>query len=409
MIEEITLENPAYGGDTIGHLPDGRVVFVPYGIPGEKVRIKIIQQKKTYARGELVEILEASPERVTPRCLHFGECGGCHYQHMSYEEQLKTKQMVLRDQLERIGRLTQPPVAPTIPSPEAFNYRNQVQFQVSSAGKPGYFRANNRGVIEIAECHLPQKPINELWPLLEIDPAARINKIGLRLGADDDFLVLFESDKPLDAEFNLEALPVSVVHSSPEGTQVLAGSPYRSMQIRDKTFQISSDSFFQVNTAMAEKMVATLEGWMLNKPKLLLELYAGVGLFSAFLAERVERLAAVESSPSACDDFAINLDEFENVELYQGAVEEIIPMLEIEPDVVLLDPPRGGVDKEVLGKVLSFSAEQIIYISCDPATLARDSRILADGGYKPETIVPFDLFCQTYHIESMSTWRPDRG
>lgn len=404
MIEELTLENPAYGGDTVGRLPDGRVVFVPYGIPGEIVRVKISQQKKKYARGELLEVLEASPHRVPPRCIHFGECGGCHYQQMSYDQQLKIKQDILQDQLERIGRLSQPPVAPAIPSPAEFNYRNQVHFQVSGAGKLGYFRGNNKGLLEIAECHLPQNPLNDIWPLLEIDPAAQIDKIGLRLGVNDDILVSFESDKSFDAELNLEALPVSVVHNSPEGAQVLAGSPYNVMRARGRDFQVSASSFFQVNIAMAEKMVATIEELIPQKPKLLLELYAGVGLFSAFLAERVDRLVAVESSPSACDDFAINLDEFDDVELYQGSVEEILPLMELEPDLVLLDPPRNGVDKEVLERVLSYAADQIIYVSCDPATFARDSRLLLEGGYKPETIIPFDLFCQTFHIESLSSW-----
>jgi 23S rRNA (uracil1939-C5)-methyltransferase len=405
MTEELTLGNPAYGGDSIGRQPDGRAVFVPFGLPGETVRIRISQQKKRYARGELLEILEPSPHRIPPRCPHFVECGGCHYQHMSYEQQLITKQNILQDQLERIGKLSQPPVAGAIPSPANYNYRNQVQFQISAGGKLGFFRAIKKGLIEIAECHLPQGPLNEIWPLLEIDPAIQLDTIRLRLGVSDDMLVTFASAEPFNAEFNLEALPVSVVHSSPGGVQVLAGSPYNMMRVRDRDFKVSAGSFFQVNTAMAEKMVATIEDLIPAKSNLLLDLYAGVGLFSAFLARRVDKLVAVEMSPSACDDFVENLDEFDNVELYQGSVEEILPIMELGPDLVLLDPPRAGVDKRTLEKILSFSADQILYISCDPATLARDSKILSEGGYKPETFIPFDLFCQTYHIETISNWR----
>jgi 23S rRNA (uracil1939-C5)-methyltransferase len=133
-------------------------------------------------------------------------------------------------------------------------------------------------------------------------------------------------------------------------------------------------------------------------------LYAGVGLFSALIAGRAEKLVAVESSPQASEDFVQNLDEFDNVELYQGAAEEILPHLDIQPEVVLLDPPRAGVDKNVLEKIISTSAGEIVYISCDPATLARDSRILVQEGYKPVRFIPIDLFSQTYHIETLSHW-----
>jgi 23S rRNA (uracil1939-C5)-methyltransferase len=405
MIAELTLENPAYGGDTIGRLPDGRAVFVPYGLPGETVRVKLVQQKKRYARGELLEILEASPQRIPARCRHFAECGGCHYQQMSYQQQLITKQAILQDQLERIGGLSHPPVAAPLPSPAQYNYRNQIQFQVSSGGKLGFFRSTKKSIIEVNECHLPQGPLNEVWPLLDIDPDISIKRIGLRLGAKDDVLVAFESEEPFNAEFNLEALPVSVVHINPEGVQILAGSPYSVIQVREREFQVSAGSFFQVNTALAEKMVAMIEDLMPTRPNLLLELYAGVGLFSAFLAGKVNKLVAIESSPSACDDFVLNLDEFDNVELYQGEVEEVLPLIDLNPDLVLLDPPRTGVAKKVLESIISLSPTQIIYISCDPATLARDSRILSEGGYLPQTFIPVDLFCQTYHIETISSWR----
>ena len=137
-IIELTPDNAAYGGDAIGRLPDGRAVFVPFAIPGERVSIKIVMDKKKFARGELVEILDPSPSRIEPRCPHFAECGGCHYQHITYHQQLLFKKKILQDQLERIGRLSSPPVEAVVPSPHQFNYRNQVKFQLDQNGKPGF-------------------------------------------------------------------------------------------------------------------------------------------------------------------------------------------------------------------------------------------------------------------------------
>ncbi len=403
-IEELTLDNAAFGGESIGRLSDGRAVFVPFSIPGETIRIRITQDKKRYARGKLLEVLEPSPFRVAPRCRHFGVCGGCHYQHMAYEEQLVIKRKILKDQLERIGKLTNPPVEDMIASPNIYNYRNHIQFHISGEGKLGFFLADKRGVLEISECHLPEEMLNKLWQLLEVGPKTGISNLGLRLGRDDDILLTLESGDVFNAEFNVEALPVSVVHLSPQEVQILAGSSYSVMQVKGRNFRVSAGSFFQVNIPQAEKLVEIIEELIPENCGTILELYAGVGLFSAFIASRTEKLVAVESSPQASEDFVQNLDEFDNIELYQGAVEEILPHLDIQPEIVLLDPPRAGVDKNVLEKIISTSPGQVVYISCDPATLARDSRRLVQEGYKPVKFIPIDLFSQTYHIESLSHW-----
>lgn len=401
---EIVLENPAYGGDTIGRLPDGRAVFVPFAIPGEKVRIRIVTNKKKYARGELVEILETSPNRIQPRCQHFTTCGGCHYQHVAYEQQLAVKHRILRDQLERIGRIENPVIEPVTPSPKKFEYRNQVQFKIGKGSKPGFFRADKNGVMEIEECHLPKEKINQVWPLLDIDSETGVSSLGLRLGADEDILMTLESPHLFDAEFNLESLPVSVVHLSPEGTQILAGSPHTIMQVKGRDFHVSAASFFQINIPLVEVMIAAIEERIPVGTGLLLELYSGVGLFSAFMASKVDDLIAIEASESAGEDFVINLDQFENVDLYQGRVEQIIPMLDITPEIVMLDPPRTGINKHVLDRIIALDPELIIYISCDPATLARDGKILIEGGFFPEKFVPYDFFSQTFHIETLSFW-----
>jgi 23S rRNA (uracil1939-C5)-methyltransferase len=402
---EITLENPAYGGDTIGRLPDGRAVFVPYGIPGERVKIRIVSDKKKYARGELLEILDPSPFRIQPRCQHFGDCGGCHYQHISYEQQMIIKQKILRDQLERIGRLEEPVIEPVIPSPKIFNYRNHVQFKVGKNKKLGFYRSSKNGVLEIDECHLPDEMIDQIWPMLEIDPQTGIKSIGLRKGEGEDMLLILESPQLFDADFDVETLPVSVAHISPEGEQVLAGSPNNIIQVKERNFLVSAGSFFQINIPLVEQVIDLIETRIPDQVGLALELYSGVGLFSAFLAGKVERLIAIESSESAGEDFVTNLDQFENVELYQGNVEKILPFLDIEPEIVLVDPPRTGLKRVVLANLIEKNPDLIVYISCDPATLARDSRIMTEGGYIPEKFIPYDFFSQTFHIETVSFWR----
>jgi len=403
-IVTVTLDNAAYGGDSIGRLPDGRAVFVPFGIPGETVRIRITQDKKKFARGEIVEVLEPSPLRIEALCPHFTECGGCHYQHIAYHQQLQIKGKVLRDQLERIGRLVSPPVEAVVPSPNEFNYRNQVKFHLDQSGQPGFIRANKRGVMGITECYLPELPLVDIWPLLQIDPESGLSALGLRLGIEDDVMVTLESKHPFDADFNIETLPVSVVHRSPGHTEVLAGSDYTIMQVKDRRFRVTGGSFFQVNTRLAEQMVDKIEAAMPDEPGLVLELYSGVGLFSAFIAARADKLISVEASENAVEDFVDNLDEFDNVELYQGPVEDIIPNLTVKPNVVLADPPRTGLHKKVIETLISMQPDLLVYISCDPSTLARDSKLLTEGGFTPQKFIPFDFFPQTYHIETLSIW-----
>ncbi len=184
-----------YGGDAMGRLPDGRAVFTPFVLPGETARIRLVEEKKGFARGVAVEILQPSPERITPRCAHFGVCGGCHYQHLPYPAQLAAKAEILKDQLMRIGGLPDPSIAEAVPSPEPWNYRNHVQFHLTADGKLGYHAARSDEVIAVDECHLPAQPLNELWPLLEVEPLPDLTRISLRLGADDDVLLALESQR----------------------------------------------------------------------------------------------------------------------------------------------------------------------------------------------------------------------
>lgn len=405
MEHEVLLTTLAYGGDAIGRLEDSRAVFVPFGLPGERARIRLTEEKRGFARGELVEILKASPHRVVPRCKHFGVCGGCHYQNMPYEEQLKAKTEILRDQLTRIGRIENPPVQDMIASPNPWNYRNHVQFQLTEEGKLGYVGAGisfAQGIIPITECHLPEESINSFWPQLQFEPGTIIERISLREGKEEDLMLVLESDSPEAPELEIEA-KISVAHVFEENTMIIAGNDHIIIPVFGRDFLVSATSFFQVNTGIAEKMVNYLiTNLPITQSTILLDVYCGVGLFSAFLAPICKTVIGIESSPPACEDFAVNLDEFDNVELYEGLAEDVIPQLDVKPDVVLVDPPRAGLDKRVVDGILKLNPHVIAYVSCDPSTLSRDAARLINGGYHLKDVTPFDLFPQTYHIESIS-------
>ena len=404
-IYQVQLTRCTYGGEAFGRLPDGRAVFVPFALPEETARIRLVEDKPGYARAELLEIVTPSPQRISPRCAHFGLCGGCHYQHMPYELQLQTKTAILGEQLERIGKLKNPPVAPAIASPLPYHYRNHIQFDLTPEGKLGYHTALTDQVFAIQECHLPQQPLHQLWQMIDIEPFPGLQGVHLRLGMNDEAMLILVCDEPQLPQFQVEGLPISAVHLSPAGRQVLVGNEYLMMEVLGRLFRVSADSFFQVNTPMAAAMVEhVLRLLDLTRADTALEVYAGVGLFSAFLAPKVGRLIAIEASASACDDFAFNLDEYDNVELYQATAEETLPRLEVHPKAILVDPPRSGIARKAMQGILGLKPQQLVYISCDPATLARDARYLAAGGYRLVQITPFDLFPQTYHIESISLW-----
>lgn len=403
---EIRVEKLAYGGDGMSRLYDGRVVFVPLTIPGEIVRIKLVEDRPHHARGELVEVLEPSPERVTPRCQHFTFCGGCHYQHMNYAYQARAKGEILREQLERLGGLKDIPKIEIIAAPEPWYYRNHIQFHLTREGKLGYQRANSNLPFAIQECHLPEEGINRLWPKIDLEPVKSLERVSLRQGAEDDRMIILESTSPQGLDFNIEDLAVSVVEMDPTGSLVLVGNDYIQMEILGKRFIVSAISFFQVNTHQAEAMVNhLLKNLTLNEEMTILDVYSGTGLYSAFLASKVKRLVGIEISPQACEDFIANLDEYENVELYEAAAEQVLSAVAFEPEVIVMDPPRAGLGRKTIEGILAQGAQTLAYVSCDPATLARDGKQLSAGGYLLTGLALIDMFPQTYHIESMSFWQ----
>jgi 23S rRNA (uracil1939-C5)-methyltransferase len=295
-----------------------------------------------------------------------------------------------------------------VASPNPWNYRNQAQFHVTPHGRLGYVGArakkSAREVVPVEECHLPEPTINSLWPQMEFDGDAGIKRISIRAGSDGALLAVLESNSPKQPVSEIEA-SVSVLHMFEGDSVVIAGEDHITVRVLDRDFRVTPPAFFQINTAVAETMVQHVLRMLPASVNLLVDAYCGVGLFSAFLAARCRRLIGVESSPAACEDFIFNLDEFDNVELYEDAAERVLPALDAKPDVILVDPPRAGLQVDAVQAVMKLQPEIILYVSCDPPTLARDASLLIHAGWHLESVTPFDLFPQTYHIESISTFK----
>lgn len=406
---EVAFISLVYGGDALGRLADGRAVFVPGVLPGERARVRLTEQKKGFARGVLVEVLESAPERITPPSA--ADCGGCHYAHIQYAAQLRYKTAIVRDQLQRIAGIQDPPVAPAIASAREWRYRNTAQFHLASNGQLGFKEPGSHRVAPLETCLLCEPAIDEVRALLDFGgenglAVPGLERIEIRAGAGDDILLVLESSDPVPPEFDIQ-VPLNAVFVGPGGFEeneplVLSGDSYLMMEALGRTFRVSAGSFFQVNTEQAENMARYLLEQIAPEPgSTFLEVYAGVGFFSALFAPKVGRLVAVESAPSAVEDFAVNLDEFDNVELYEGAAEDVLPALDLHPDVVLVDPPRAGLALPALDALVNMGTPRLAYVSCDPATLARDLKRLLAAGYTVESAQPFDMFPQTYHIETI--------
>ncbi|MGD2161615.1 MAG: class I SAM-dependent RNA methyltransferase [Anaerolineales bacterium] len=403
-IFELQLTGMAYGGEAFGRDDDGRMVFVPFTLPGELVRVRIQEEHKRWARAYPQEILESSSLRITPRCKHFGVCGGCHYQHIAYEEQLRFKKEIVIDQLQRIGGFDKPPVQDTVAATSSWNYRNNMRFQRTESGALGFYDHTGEDVFIVEECHLPESTLDRLWPEVDIERLDSVHQVGLRSGSEGPAMVVLHAFGKPDIEAQVE-LPVSMVWDSDKGTFVLAGDDHMIFDISQRKFRVSAGSFFQINTAMTTELVMqVLELLEPTADEHILDLYAGVGLFSRFLAEKGVVLLGMEESPSACADFVTNLEEYEGVELWATTVEQGLAGVELQPDAVLLDPPRAGISNEALDELMRLAPDRIVYVSCDPATLARDGKKLNAAGYRLKSITPFDMFPQTYHIETVSLW-----
>ncbi|MDX1613446.1 MAG: TRAM domain-containing protein [Candidatus Promineifilaceae bacterium] len=401
----LTLTAMANGGAALGRDESNRVVFVPFAIPGERVRVTVVEDRPRFARAQLEEVLAPSPERIEARCPHFGPCGGCHFQHIRYEAQLQYKTEVLRDQLQRIGGFDDPPIEPLLPNTDPWSYSNVVTYNVTQEGRLGFWSPREGQVIPIETCHIIRPELLALYQDVDLElPGLR--QLALRVGADGELLaaLMVEGDEPpaLESDF-----PLSVVLLLPDGSAVnLIGDNYVVQTIAEWEFRVSAGCFFYPDAEASAVLMAHLVKWAgLSGRETVLELYSGVGAATAFLAEEAAEVVAVEVSGDAVADAAYNLAAFDNVSLYEGAVEEVLPLLDLAPELIVMDPPDDGLSPAVMDDVQRLAARRVIYISSDVATLARDGRRLAAGGYQPLAIQPLDMYPQTYRLLTVSVWQ----
>ncbi|NLX09490.1 MAG: class I SAM-dependent RNA methyltransferase [Chloroflexi bacterium] len=402
---ELQLQEMVHGGNALGRHA-GRPIFVPYAIPGERIRARLTDDRQRYAFAEGVTLLEAAPERVIPRCPHFGpgRCGGCHFQHIDYAAQTRFKRDVVIDQLKRIGGFKNPVVQPTIPSPDAWAYRSHATFHVSDTGDLCYVATDNESLIAIEECHIIRPELLDLFYDLSFEDMPDLDRVRLQAGSERGDLMVTISTKSDDAPELEVNLPVSVNFLLSDNEPVnLIGASHVNYTVRGRTFRITAGGFFQVNLPQAGKLVElVLERLDLRGDESVLDLYAGVGLFTAFIAERAALVTSVESYPPAVTDADENLSDLDNIDLIEGAVESVLPDLEGPFDAAVLDPPRSGLDAAALDALAAHAPRAIVYVSCEPSTLARDAKRLAGKGYRLVDTQPVDMFPQTYHIECVA-------
>ncbi len=413
QIIDVTLDAIAHGGEAIGR-HGGKVIFVPYAIPGEHVRVEIVEAKERWARAQLLEILRPSPDRVEPPCPYFGpgQCGGCQWQHIAYERQAELKGEIVADQLRRLGHLAAPSVADVVALADDeglldFGYRNYVQFALTGEGRLGFLRPASHEVIPIDRCLLLSERLDELHAALDL-VWPELTGLTLRAAAGTgQALLLMETLGEELPELELD-LPAACAVLTPRGVQALVGEPWIEEIVADRRYRISAEGFFPVNTAGAEALVEIVRTYADVQPgDVVLDAYCGAGLFALALAGSAAEVIGIESAPAACDDFAHNAADLAHVSLHEGAVDEVLPALrsqEQHVDVVVMDPPLTGAGETVIRELAALHPRRIVYVSCDPATLARDSVYLVAAGYHLVEAQPVDMYPQTYHIETVALW-----
>lgn len=422
----VELTAMAHGGSALGRAAD-KVVFVPYALPGEVVEARVVDDHGRWANADLVRVLQASPDRVEPRCPHFGPpdtppveredgallrrgCGGCQWQHIDYATQLRLKQAVVRDQLARVGKLPDVEVRPTIGMAEPWDYRNHVQMHTADDGALGFRTLRGHAVVPIWECHIMAPAVGELWQSLDLD-FPELRQVILRgdMGVDDQLILIttdFDELPDLEVDF-----PVSVNLELRDGQVVnLIGAPWLGAHVAGRDFRVSATAFFQVNTPMAETLVQLVrEALRPVGGESLVDLYAGVGLFGLTLADSVGQVIAVEAHPTAVEDWRANAADLDNVRIIAGPVETALAEVRGPIHLAVVDPPRTGMAPEALDALVALQPMRVAYVSCDPATLARDAARLVNQGYRPAYVQPVDMFPQTWHIECVALFERGEG
>ncbi len=452
-ILSLTIDDLAYGGEGVGRA-DGYVVFVPGGLPGDRLQVRLVQARSRFGRGAIEAVIEPSPQRVEAPCPYFGRCGGCRLQHVAYPAQLAYKTKQVADALERLGGLRDVPLRPIIGAEEIFGYRNKMEFTVARPRRGAGTEAGSaRGglvvglheterydaVLDIDRCLLQSDRMNALLA----EARAFFVDRGLTVYEQDTgegllrFLMLREGRHtgelmtnvvtsapavselaPLVARLQArEAGTTSVVlNVNPKKASVAVGVEEHLLGGRDHirervgglTFRVSANSFFQTNTRQAERLFdLVVESTGLTGTETVIDLYSGTGAISLLLARRARWVYGVELAQAAVDDAGANAaaNGITNCTFLAGEVRFVLPSLiakGVTAEVVVADPPRAGFHPKALHALITLGARRIVYVSCNPTTLARDLGELSRGGYRVEWVQPVDMFPHTPHIEAVA-------
>lgn len=441
---ELHVESLSSSGDGVGRW-QGRVVFVPDAVPGDLVRTRLTQVKPGFARGQLRAVLEPSLDRVRPACIVADKCGGCQWQSVAYSAQLTAKQQQVQDALTRIGGFSNISLDPIISAADALGYRNKATypFGLSREGrvKAGYYRKGSHRLVNLNQCPVQDQRLNPLLAEVKKDIQRRgwsiynerrhqghLRHLGLRVGIRtgemlltlvstvDDLPELENQAKAWVAEF--EDLVGVCLNQNPRRTnaifgphtRLVIGQDYLEERFAELRFRIHPTTFFQVNTEQAERIVQVIQGQLnLKGDETVVDAYCGIGTLTLPLARQARRCIGLEVQPEAIAQARENaaLNGLANVDFRLGEVGALLPSLAQElgrpPHVLVLDPPRKGCDRSVLEALMAIHAGQIVYMSCNPATLARDLKSLCgEGGYRLERLQPADFFPQTPHVECVA-------
>lgn len=451
---DLEIDTLSDSGEGVGRWRDpadpdgpGRVAFVPDAAPGDRARVRLVQVKRKYARGKLQDLLTRSPQRTRPACIVADKCGGCQWQHLSYEAQLAAKQQQVVDALVRIGGFDAPPVDPILPAPEPLHYRNKSTYPVAPGVEPGslragYYQKGSHKLVNLNQCPVQDARLDPIlarvkqdiqtrgWAAYdETDDSGQIKHLSLRIGrrTGEVLLTLVVKDWVLpgiEAQANqwmadIPGLVGVCLNRNPRRTNVIFGDRTRCMAGRDSltevldglSFRIGPDTFFQVATEQTEALLGIVrDALQLSGEEVLVDAYCGVGTLTLPLARHARQVVGLELQPEAIAQATLNagLNGIANVTFCEGPVEELLPYLDeppaaiaLPPDAVLLDPPRRGCKPEVLETLLELGAPRIAYMSCKPSTLARDLQVLAER-YQLDRVQPADFFPQTAHVECVA-------
>jgi len=420
MDVSVKIESLSFGGSGVGRI-SGKVVFVPYSAPGDNIKVRVTKDTKGFAEGDIVEFISASPLRKEPPCPLHSICGGCQWLHIPYKEQLKAKEVIFKDTLRRIGKIDSSIVLPARPSPTDFNYRSRVQFKVLES-KIGFYKRESHELVEIPECPLANPLINrilkglrDVWPPI----ASSIARVDINVSpSDGNGIVSIYLSQRSDLDFNsffrrlttsIPEITGLIVHIGRE--EKISGSSYLFSQEREFRFRASEGSFSQVNYRQNLKMKDYILSQADSKgDETVLELYSGGGNFTIPIASRAGKVIGIEVGKSSISDARENarINNIKNATFIQATSEKGLKEIQNSKlktqrfDLVLIDPPRDGCSKEVIEGIVSIKPKKIIYVSCNPSTLARDLGRFQTMGYAARSSRPFDMFPQTYHIESVT-------